>query len=332
MATNKHAQIRYNILDKCFRNPGRNYTLEKLLEECNQAIYEFDPGTQGIKKRQLYEDIRYMESEQGWSIELVEGIKLGRKRIYRYINTSFSISNQKLNEADANQLKAAIISLSRLQYDWADELSVRLREEFKIADEPRKIIEFEENEFLEGKEYISDLYNAILYKKVLKIGYQSFKQEEPQIFKLSPYYLKQFNNRWFLFGQDESFSTLSNLALDRIKSIEEINQPYRDTEIDFKEYFEDVVGVTVPNEESVKVVLKVAPASIDYISTKALHGSQKIKERNGDYNIVELDVIPNYELISRLLSFGENIEILEPAALRNQIETRIRLMKNKYDN
>ena len=87
MATNKHAQIRYNTLDKCFRNPGRNYTLEDLLEECNQAINDFDPGSEGIKKRQLYDDIRYMESEQGWGIELEEGLKQGRKRVYRYVDT-----------------------------------------------------------------------------------------------------------------------------------------------------------------------------------------------------------------------------------------------------
>ena len=70
MATNKHAQIRYNTLDKCFRNPGRNYTLEDLLEECNQAIYDFDPDSEGIKRRQLYDDLRFMESESGWNIEL----------------------------------------------------------------------------------------------------------------------------------------------------------------------------------------------------------------------------------------------------------------------
>jgi predicted DNA-binding transcriptional regulator YafY len=330
MATNKHAQIRYNTLDKCFRNPGRNYTLENLLETCNQAIFEFDPKAEGIKKRQLYEDIRYMESEQGWRIELEEGLKIGRKRVYRYIDTNFSISNQKLNEDDANQLKAAIFSLSRMQNSWADELSVRLRENFKMADDPRKIIEFEENEFLKGKEYVSELYNAILYKKVLQITYQSFKATEPQIFELHPYYLKQYNNRWFLFGQDERYTSLSNLALDRMVRIVEVNKTYIDTSINFKEYFDDVVGVTVPETEIQKVILKVQQTSVDYINTKALHGSQKMKERNEEYAIIELDVIPNYELLSRILSFGETIEILAPQELRQQIQTRIDTMKSAY--
>ena len=79
LATNKHAQIRYNTLDKCFRNPGKRFAIEDLVAACNEAIYEFTGKEEGIKKRQLYDDIRFMESEQGWSIELEktkEGIKL----------------------------------------------------------------------------------------------------------------------------------------------------------------------------------------------------------------------------------------------------------------
>jgi len=332
MATNKHAQIRYNILNKCFRNPGRNYTLEDLLEECNQAIFDFDPKPEGIKRRQLYDDISYMESEQGWSIELEEGLKQARKRVYRYVDTNFSISNQPLNEADANQLKAAIFSLSRLQNNWADELSVRLREKFKIAEDPNKIIEFEENEYLKGKEYISELYNAILYKRVLRITYQSFKSNDAQIFELHPYYLKQYNSRWFLFGQDERYPTISNLALDRIKSIKEISKSFLDSDINFKEYFEDVVGVTLSDSETIKVVLKIASTAYNYIRTKPLHESQPKNpiEQNDEFVIIHLLVKPNFELESRILSYGENIEILEPIELRERIKNRINSMLNNY--
>ena len=199
MATNKHAQIRYNTLDKCFRNTGKNYILEDLLVECNQAICDFDPDSDGIQQRQLYDDLRYMESEQGWSIELAEGLKQGRKRVYRYADTNFSISNQPLNEADANHLKSALLTLSRFkglpQFDWIDELSIRLEDSFNLTKDTQDIISFEENEFLKGKEHITQLYDAIHYKKVLKIEYKNFRSEEPQIFILYPYYLKQYNNR-----------------------------------------------------------------------------------------------------------------------------------------
>ena len=70
MATNKHAIIRYQALDKCFRNIGKRYFMEDLVEVCSDAIYEFSGSDEGVKKRQVFEDIKFMESEIGYSISI----------------------------------------------------------------------------------------------------------------------------------------------------------------------------------------------------------------------------------------------------------------------
>ncbi|MFD1315228.1 helix-turn-helix transcriptional regulator [Namhaeicola litoreus] len=333
MATNKHAQIRYNTLDKCFRNTGRNYTLDDLLEACNNAILDFDPAAEGIKRRQLFDDIRFMQSEQGWSIELNDELKFGKKKVYRYLDPTFSISQQPLSESDANHLKAALATLSRFkgtpQYDWIEELSLRLEDNFKLKNTDQNIISFEENPYLQGKEHITQLYNAIHYQKVLKITYKSFNNPEPIIFTLHPYHLKQYNNRWFLLGKDERFETLTNLALDRIEKIEETAQKYTPTDIDFEEYFDDVIGVSISEKPLQSVLLKVSPNAIHYIRTKPLHGSQKIRPQE-EHFLVELNLIPNYELESCLLSYGENIEVLEPTMLRDNLKTRIEELYKNY--
>ncbi len=133
-----------------------------------------------------------------------------------------------------------------------------------------------------------------------------------------------------MFGQDKRFETLTNLALDRIENIEETDQQYIDSEIDFNEYFEDIIGVSVNEKVVEQVILKVSNNSINYIKTKPLHGSQKVKEEKENYTIVELELIPNYELEALILSFGENIEILEPIELRERIKNRINSMLNNY--
>ena len=97
MATNKHAIIRYQTLDKCFRNPGRRYYIDDLIEACNESIYEFTGKDEGIKKRQIFEDIRFMESPQGWNIPL-DHLRDGHKIYYRYADLSFSIKNQQIFE------------------------------------------------------------------------------------------------------------------------------------------------------------------------------------------------------------------------------------------
>lgn len=332
MSTNKQAIIRYQTLDKCFRNIGRNYAIADLVEECNKSIYEYTGKEQGIKRRQLYDDIRFMESEQGWSIELKKE-KDGRRVFYKYEKSNFSISNQPLNETEANQLREALLTLDRFkglpQYNWINEINTRLESTFNLKQKNKTIISFEQNEYLKGLEYIPVLYNAILYKKVLNIGYKSFNSDEVKLIIISPYYLKQYNTRWFLFGKSDDYETITNLALDRIESNEQVNNDYINSDIDFNEYFEDIIGVTIPNENLEHIILKADKTLIPYITTKPLHGSQKIYDIENNFEI-HLKLIPNYELETMILSFGEKMQVIEPIMLVDKLKERINKMKNNY--
>ncbi|MEO6831612.1 MAG: WYL domain-containing protein [Chitinophagaceae bacterium] len=333
MATNKHAVIRYQALDKCFRNPGRRYYIDDLVEACNKAIADFTGNETGVKRRQVLEDIKYMESLAGWSIPL-ERMREGHKVYFKYEDRRFSINNQPLNETEANQLKEALQTIARFkgmpQFEWVDEISARLDSGLGLSQNVEKIIEFEQNNYLKGLEFITPLYNAILYKKTSTIDYQSFRQNAPQSIEFHPYFLKQYNNRWYVFGRNGEF--VVNLALDRIISIEESKTSFiPNTSIDYNEYFEDVVGVTVPDGAALAhIVLKVRNELLPYIKTKPMHGSQKLKEQRAEFALVSLDLIPNYELESLILSYGEGIEVLQPETLRMKLKERVEKININY--
>lgn len=328
MATHKHAIIRYQTLDKCFRNPGRKYFIEDLVDECSNAIYEFTGSELGIKRRQILEDIKFMESEQGWNIPL-ERIREGHRVYFRYEDIGFSINHQPLNETEESQLKEALLTLSRFkgmpQFEWVDEIMARLDSGLGLSHNSAKIIEFDQNNFLKGLEFITPIYNSILYKKALNIEYKNFKQDTSQTIIFHPYFLKQYNNRWYVFGKNDDFDSIINLALDRIEKIDEINAPYKgNTTVDFNEYFEDIIGVTLNNEDDLQnIVLKVRNELLPYIQTKPIHGSQKQKDRGKTHSLITFDVIPNYELESLILAFGEGVEVLQPESFRNKIFRRI---------
>lgn len=334
MSTNKQAIIRYQTLDKCFRNPGRTYYIDDLIKACNDAIYEYSGIEDGVKRRQVLEDIKFMESEQGWNIPL-EHIRDGRKVYYRYEDLSFSINNHPLNETEENQLKEALLTLSRFkgmpQFEWIDEITARLDSGLGLSNSNQQIIEFEQNDYLRGLEHITPLYNAIQYSKVLNLAYRSFKSKTLQSIIFHPYYLKQYKSRWFVFGLNEELNLITNLAIDRITGLEELKNDYIPNTIDFKEYFEDIVGVTVNKDIPIaKVVLKISNELYPYIETKPLHGSQKVKENNENYTIIELELIPNYELESLILSYGEGVEIIAPESLREGVKNRVQLTLNNY--
>lgn len=160
------------------------------------------PDSKGISRRQLFEDIAFMESEEGWSVDLGK-FRDGKKVYYRYTDLSFSINNMPLNELEIDQLKSVDI-LSQFkgmpQFEWMHELVPKLQYGADASRSKNVIIEFDNNQYLKGIDNLGTLHNAILYKKVLSIAYHPF--ESPSAFDviLHPYYLKQYNNRWFLFG------------------------------------------------------------------------------------------------------------------------------------
>lgn len=328
MATNKHAQIRYKILDSCFRNTGRTYTFDDLMDACNDALAEIDPKSNGISIRTLRDDISFMESETGWSAE-IERVKVGKKSIYRYHDPNFSINNQPLSKTELTQINSALEIISRFngmpQFSWVNEIVTKINNGFELKEDTSSIISFDSNEYLKGIEFLGDLFNAIYNGKALNLVYKPFKSDKNIDFVLHPYYLKQYNNRWFLLGLNNEYESISNIALDRIVKFESSKVKYiKNKTIDFKEYFEDIIGVTRPeNGKLTKIDLLFSNEEAPYVLTKPIHGSQKKKKHDENGLLVSIELIPNIELEKLILSFGGNVKVIAPKVFANRIKSRL---------
>jgi hypothetical protein len=137
MASNKHAQIRYKVLDDCFSNFRRKYFFDDLLEKCNEALRElYGAEHSGIKTRTLRTDISYMRdraSEAGVEIEVKDD---GDGYYYRYSDPDFSIFKRGLGKEDLEQLRETILMLQRFKgmptFDWMSELVVKLEDRLDL--------------------------------------------------------------------------------------------------------------------------------------------------------------------------------------------------------
>lgn len=337
MPPTKNALIRYKVLDGCFRNPGRRYFISDLIAECDRVLLELDPESNGISRRQIFEDICFMESKEGWSIELVRH-RYGKKVFYRYADINFSINNMPLNEVEINQLKSAVSILAQFsgmpQFEWVNEMLPKLQQGISLDEKSSAIMEFDTNKYLKGLEFLGKLFNAIFYEKVLLISYQPFENDSPFDVEIHPYFLKQYNNRWFLFGYNPDKNKYDwNLAIDRIVSITETEHCYhKNTSIDWSDYFDDLIGVTKPENTKVeKVVLQFIGRTGNYIETKPLHGSQKSKWINVNTLETSLEVIINYELERLLLSYADSVKIIKPRKLAEIIHSRLQNAVSLYD-
>ena len=335
MPVTKNPLIRYKILDQCFRNHGKRYFINDLITECNKLLIEIDPNSRGISRRQILQDIAFMESSEGWSIELKRH-RIDKRVFYRYADTSYSINNMPLNEVEINQMQSAIQILSQFngmpQFEWMNDLLPKLQQG-STSHQQKSIISFDSNPYLKGIEKLADLFNAINYEKVLQITYQDFNSDQPYDLILHPYYLKQYNNRWFLFGfNPEKNKADWNLAIDRIITLKEVKAKYlENTTIDWEEYFEEIIGVTKPTNAIIEnIKLHFTSPTAKYIASKPLHGSQKSKWLTEDLFEVSLDVVINYELERVILSYGSSVKVISPRKLVYLIKKRLEDAQKLY--
>ena len=137
---------------------------------------------------------------------------------------------------------------------------------------------FEQN--LTNIDLLPVFYKAITNKQVLRFDYQRFGQE-PFTLTFHPQFLKEYNGRWFVFGDaDREPNQAYNVPLDRIVGeISEVNDvEYIPAPKGFyQEFFKNIIGVT--HEKGAKVEEAVIRTKTEYqhglLLTKPLHHSQE---------------------------------------------------------
>lgn len=334
MPVNKNALLRYKTIDRCLQNRYRKWTLEDLIKECSDALYEYEGKSDNIGKRTIQADIQVMRSDKlGYNAP----IKVVDKKYYTYEDPEYSITNLPISNKDLLKLSEITELLKQFKvFSHFSELSLlvqKLEDKIYSAKENiRPIIDIEKNENLRGLEYLEILYKAIRQKKVLNITYQSFKARNPGKIVFHSYLLKEYRNRWFVLGKKTEQQPLLTLALDRISEITENNEKTYIDDNDFnpKDYYQNVIGVTVNSNRPVNVHLFVNRGNAPYVLTKPIHATQQVISETENGIEIAIKVIPNFELEREILGFGENIQVISPLKLKQTIQQRLHKASSRY--
>lgn len=328
MAQNKNALIRYKTIDKCLQNSYRQWTLQDLIDACSDALHEYEGRDINVSKRTVQLDIQMMRSDKlGYNAPIISY----DKKYYKYEDDSYSITDIPLTENDMNVLSETVEMLKQFKdFSLFSELGGIIQKlEDKIYTEKThstSIIHLDKNESLKGLQFLDELYIAILKKICLKLDYQSFKARSSNEIIFHPYILKEFNNRWFLVGRKRKEGPIQTLALDRIVGVEyELDIKYENNEFDGDEHYKNTIGVTVLNDENLKLIkLRFNRENAPYVITKPFHSSQEVLERQVDGSvIIQIKVHTNFELERLILGFGRSVEVLEPSDLRRRIKRNL---------
>ncbi len=190
-----------------------------------------------------------------------------------------------------------------------------------MSEDLSNIIHFEKRK-PKGTENLFLLIHAIKNRLKIKFEYEKFWDDTISKRIVEPYSLKEFKNRWYLIGKTSTDKHVKTFALDRMRDMELTKEHFEVIPgFDMKEMFRYCYGIITPKEEQPEVIiLSFDNEQGKYIKSLPLHESQEILVDNEDELQIKLKLNITHDLEMELLSFGDNVKILQPLTLARRIK------------
>lgn len=302
---------------------------------------------------QLYEHpegVTYKEFEERWvhSSLNTRGTKLPKRTFQdclRAIEEAFDID---ISSDARNGYRYKIVQRDWIQRDRIKDWLLSSFAVNTILHDSRGLKErVVYEEIPSGNHYLLQILEAMRDNRVLRIVYKDYFDEKPREVLLEPYLARVFKKRWYVVGPMENQpgrdepTELTNqgrirrYALDRIEQLETTEKHFvMPPQFSAEEYFNDAFGIIVEREEYAveNIRLKVYNTNHrrDYLRSLPLHSSQRETEQQHDFSVFELRLMPTYDFIQELLSMGDEVEVLAPDYVRQEMKRRIKNMSHLY--
>ena len=163
------------------------------------------------------------------------------------------------------------------------------------------------------------LIEAILKKRVINVDYYLPKQCNNVVFDLSPYHLFYNDHTWYVLGKPDSNNQVCTFKLNRIKNLTILDRCFvEDEKLDLKEQLARAWSM-VPEGKLYHVKLRFLPEVAHDVAETQWHNTQTVTFNDDGSAIVEFLVDGLSEITWWILGYGDKVQVLTPATLRQKI-------------
>jgi len=211
--------------------------------------------------------------------------------------------------------------LSAYHIEGMTELALKHRKKIVFSEAPT------------GVENVQVILEAIDKKKGIECEYHSFNPNTVKQQLLIPYFLKVWEQRWYLVAEpDNRHHGISIFALERMDNITLTEKKmYPTHKITAEEYFDGSFGINHSDEQKPEIIkIKIYDAQVEYVRALPIHESQKEIETNADWSIFEYRLVPCFNFYQQLLWHREKLEVLEPQYVREELKATLQKMLERY--
>jgi len=182
------------------------------------------------------------------------------------------------------------------------------------------------------------LSRAVLDCRELRFDYRKIDSQEWENRALRPFHLAEFEGGWYVIGYDEDRKARRTFALQRMKAVRVMKSKFlRPADFDLKEHLGGSFGVWHNPGDTGKrqrIRLRFTGWAARMVSERRWHPSQQTKWLGRKEEVLEIVFELNgFEEIRRwILSWGPQVEVLEPEELRDGIVSDLEKSKDLYQS
>lgn len=205
-------------------------------------------------------------------------------------------------------------------------LSNLLNKSITLEKETHKYLALDETSLVKNFQYFDVILEAIKNRKEISFQHNSFyhtDRTEPKTHTIKPYLLKEYQNRWYVVGEnDEGFRVFGLDRLAELKVLE--GKRFQNKTEEANEKLSHTVGLNFSDHKPTRTVLRFHASQKPYLESLKLHHSQEVVTAGlAGFYTIKLFVSYNFELKQQLLKYGSLVEVLEPDFVRDDIKAEL---------
>ncbi|MBJ2124848.1 YafY family protein [Flavobacterium sp. IB48] len=200
---------------------------------------------------------------------------------------------------------------------------------FNEKNNALSFVEFENTAAIEHIPDFKIVLEAIQKQLPITFRHNSFYHLKEDDYTLKPYFLKQYQNRWYVIGEtDKGYRTF---GIDRLENIVIGSKKFKSKTEEAKDKFSNVVGLNYVDHRIEKIHLSFNISQKPYVKSLPLHRSQKeIDSKNESLFDIELLIHPNFEFKQQVLKYGSLVKVIEPKWFADEIKEELRKGVENY--